>query len=66
MQREVEAAGCVAHISVGGGVHSQQEIINQLQQVQVWRGTQNLLDDFDIRETDILRDGGQVFVPMLL
>jgi len=66
MQREVEAGGRVAHVSVGGGVNGQQEIINQLQQVQVWRRPQNLLDDFDKREADLLWDGGQVLIPMLL
>lgn len=66
MQREVEAGGRVAHVSVGGGVNGQQEIINQPQQVQVWRRPQNLLDDFDKREADLLWDGGQVLIPMLL
>lgn len=66
MQREVEAGGRVAHVSVGGGVNGQQEIINQLQQVQVWRRPQNLLNDFDKREADLLWDGGQVLIPMLL
>lgn len=66
MQREVEAGRRVAHVSVGGGVNGQQEIINQPQQVQVWRRPQNLLDDFDKREADLLWDGGQVLIPMLL
>jgi len=66
VQREVEAGGCVAHVSVGGGVNGQQEVIDQPEQVQVWRRTQNLLDDFDKREADLLWDGGQVLIPMLL
>lgn len=66
VQREVEAGGRVAHVSVGGGVNGQQEVIDQPQQVQVRRRPQNLLDDFDKREADLLRDGGQVLVSMLL
>lgn len=66
VQREVKAGGRVADVSVGGGVNSQQEIIDQPQQVQVRRRPQNLLDDFDKREADLLRDGGQVLIAMLL
>lgn len=66
MQREEEAGGGVAHVGVGGGVHGQEEVVDQLEQVQVGRGAQHFLDDLDEGETHLLRDGGQVPIPMLL
>lgn len=66
VQREVEAGWSVADVGVGGGVNSQQEAGDQLQQLHVWRGPQHLLDDSDKRQAHLLRDGRQVFVPMLL
>lgn len=66
VQREVEAGRCVAHIGVGGRVNGQQEVVDELQQLQVGRGTEHLLDDLDKRQADVLRDGGQVLVPVLL
>lgn len=66
MQREVEAGRRVAHVGVGGRVNSQQEVVNQLQQLQVGGRAEDLLDDLDEGQADLLRDGGQVLVPVLL
>ncbi len=66
VQREVEAGGCVAHVSVGGGVNGQQEIIDQPQAGPGPEETPKPPGWFDKREADLLRDGGQVLVSMLL
>lgn len=56
----------MADIGVGGRVNSQQEVVDQLQQIHVWRRTEHLLDNFDERQTDFLWDGSQMLIPMLL
>lgn len=66
MQREVEAGRRVAHVGVGGRVNGQQEVVDQLQQLQVGGRAEDLLDDLDEGQADLLRDGGQVLVPVLL
>lgn len=66
VQREVEAGWSVADVGVGGRMNGQQEVVDQLEQVQIRRGTEDFLDDFDERQTDFLWDGGQMLVPMLL
>lgn len=47
MQREVEAGWGVADVCVGGGVNSQQEVVDEFEQVHVRRRPQHFLDDFD-------------------
>lgn len=66
MKREVEAGWSVADVGVGGWVNSKQEVVDKLQQVHVWRWAEHLLDDFDEWQTDFLRDGSQMLVPVLL
>lgn len=56
----------MADVGVGGGVDGQQEVVDQLQQVHVRRRAQHLLDDLDEGQTDLLRDGSQMLVPVLL
>lgn len=66
MQREVETGGRVADVGVGWRVDSQEEVIDQLQQIHVWRRPQHLLDDSDEGQTHFLWDGSQMLIPMLL
>ena len=66
VQREVEAGGGVARVGVGGRVHGQQEVVDQFEQVQVGRRAQHLLDDFNEGQADLLGDGCEVLVPVLL
>lgn len=66
VQREVETGRSVADVGVCRRVNSKQKVVDQLQQIHVWRRPEHLLDDSDERQTHILRDGGQVLVPMLL
>lgn len=56
----------MANVGVGGWMNSQQEVADELQQIHVWRRAQHFLDDFDEGQTDLLRDGCQMFVPVLL
>lgn len=56
----------MADVGVGRWVNSQQEVVDQFEQVHVRRRPEYLLDDFDKRQTDVLRDGSQMLVPMLL
>lgn len=56
----------MADVCVGGRVHSQQEVVDEFQQVHVRGRPEHLLDDFDEGQTDFLRDGSQMLVPMLL
>lgn len=56
----------MAHVGVGGRVNGQQEVVDQLQQLQVGGRAEDLLDDLDEGQADLLRDGGQVLIPVLL
>lgn len=66
MQREVETGRSVADVGVGWRVNGQQEVVDQLQKFHVRRRPENLLDDFDKRQADVLWDGSQMLIPMLL
>lgn len=66
MQREVETGRSVADVGVGWRVNSQQKVVDQLQKFHVRRRPENLLDDFDKRQADVLWDGSQMLIPMLL
>lgn len=66
MQREVETGWSVTDVGVGWRVNGQQEVVDQLQKFHVRRRPENLLDDFDKRQADVLWDGSQMLIPMLL
>ena len=66
VQWEVEAGWSVADVSVGWGVNSQQEVVDQFEQVHIWGWPEHFLDDFDEWQTDFLWDGSQMLVPVLL
>lgn len=53
-------------VGVGWRVNGQQEVVDQLQKFHVRRRPENLLDDFDKRQADVLWDGSQMLIPMLL
>lgn len=56
----------MADVGVCWRVNSEQEVVDQLQQIHVWRRPEHLLDDSDEGQTHFLWDGGQMLVPMLL
>lgn len=47
-------------------MNGQQEVVDQPQQLHVGGRAEDLLDDLDEGQADLLRDGGQVLVPVLL
>lgn len=47
-------------------MNGQQEVVDQPQQLQVGGRAEDLLDDLDEGQADLLRDGCQVLVPVLL
>lgn len=56
----------MADVGVGRWVNSEQEVVDQFEQIHVRRRPEDFLDDFDEGQTHFLRDRCEMLIPMFL